>query len=96
MGAHGDEERDKTSASYATQVKHLQEDEDALLDSRQETLMNKEPILTKQLRTIVKQAQDTVDYDQEKFVNDIRANLVQRRQILGELQGCLQTLTDMR
>ncbi|CAF2737898.1 unnamed protein product [Rotaria sp. Silwood2] len=40
-------------------------------------LINKKPILTKQLRKIVKQAQITVDYNQEKFVNDMRENLRQ-------------------
>ena len=53
---NSDDEQDEASASYAAQVEHLQEYEEALFDSYQE-------ILTKQLRTIVKQAQDTVDYD---------------------------------
>jgi len=89
-----DDEQDEESASYAAQIEHLQEYEDALFDSCQEILINKEPILTKQLHTIVKQAQDTVDYDQEKFVNDMRANLVQRQQILDELQRRLQAFAD--
>jgi hypothetical protein len=76
---YDDEEQDEASASYAEQVEHLQEYEDALFDSCQEILINKEPVLTKQLRAIVKQAQDTVDYDQEKFVNDMRANLAERQ-----------------
>jgi transcriptional regulator NrdR family protein len=46
------------------------------------------------LRTIVKQAQDTVDYDQEKFVNDMRANLLERQQALDELQTRLQAFAD--
>ncbi|CAF0901068.1 unnamed protein product [Adineta steineri] len=89
-----DDEQDEALASYAAQVEHLQEYEEALFDSCQEILANKEPILTRQLRTIVKQAQDTVDYDQEKFVNDMRANLLQRQQILNELQTRLQAFAD--
>jgi hypothetical protein len=89
-----DEEQDEASASYAAQVEHLQEYEDALFDCCQDILIHKEPILTKQLRDIVKQAQDTVDYDQEKFVNDMKANLIQRQQILDELQRRLQTFAD--
>ncbi|CAF1403526.1 unnamed protein product, partial [Adineta steineri] len=89
-----DDEQDEALASYAAQVEHLQEYEEALFDSCQEILANKEPILTRQLRTIVKQAQDTVDYDQEKFVNDMRANLLQRQQILDELQTRLQAFAD--
>ncbi|CAF2598049.1 unnamed protein product [Rotaria sp. Silwood2] len=89
-----DDEQDEALASYAAQVEHLQEYEEALFDSCQDVLTNKEPILTKQLRAIVKQAQDTVDYDQEKFVNDMRANLLQRQQILNELQTRLQAFAD--
>ncbi|CAF1072579.1 unnamed protein product [Rotaria sp. Silwood1] len=91
---YDDDEQDEALASYAAQVEHLQEYEEALFDSCQDILTNKEPILTKQLRTIVKQAQDTVDYDQEKFVNDIRTNLLQRQQILNELQTRLQSFAD--
>jgi hypothetical protein len=43
---------------------------------------------------MVKQAQDTVDYDQEKFVNDMRANLNQRQQLLDQLQTRLQAFAD--
>ncbi|CAF1586313.1 unnamed protein product [Rotaria magnacalcarata] len=89
-----DNEQDEALASYAAQVEHLQEYEEALFDCCQDVLTNKEAILTKQLRAIVKQAQDTVDYDQEKFVNDIRANLFQRQQILTELQTRLQAFAD--
>ncbi len=91
---YDDEEQDEASASYAAQVEHLQEYEDALFDCCQEILINKEPILTKQLRAIVKQAQDTVDYNQEKFVNDMKANLLERQQILNELQTRLQAFGD--
>ena len=91
---YDDEEQDEASASYAAQVEHLQEYEDALFDSCQDVLMNKEPILTKQLRAIVKQAQETVDYDQEKFVNQMRENLLQRQQALTELQTRLQVFAD--
>ncbi len=91
---YDDDEQDEALASYAAQVEHLQEYEEALFDRCQEILTNKEPILTRQLRTIVKQAQDTVDYDQEKFVNDVRANLLQRQQILDELQTRLQAFAD--
>ena len=56
-------------------MEHLQEYEEALFDVCQDILGNKEPVLTKQLRHIVKQAQDTVDYDQEKFVNDLQTRL---------------------
>ena len=89
-----DDEQDEAIASYAAQVEHLQEYEDALFDCCQDILANKEPILTKQLRGIVKQAQDTVDYDQEKFVNDMRTNLLQRQQVLDELQTRLQAFAD--
>jgi len=89
-----DEEQDEAVASYAAQVEHLQEYEDALFDCCQDILANKEPILTKQLRTIVKHAQETVDYDQEKFVNDLRANLIDRQQTLNELQTRLQAFAD--
>jgi CRISPR/Cas system endoribonuclease Cas6 (RAMP superfamily) len=89
-----DDEQDEASASYAAQVEHLQEYEEALFDSCQDILINKEPIVTKQLRAIVKQAQDTVDYDQEKFVNDLRANLVERQEMLNELQTRLQAFAD--
>lgn len=89
-----DEEQDEAVASYAAQVEHLQEYEDALFDCCQDILANKESILTKQLRTIVKQAQETVDYDQEKFVNDLRANLIERQQVLDELQTRLQAFAD--
>jgi len=91
---YDDDEQDEALASYAAQVEHLQEYEEALFDTCQEILTNKEPILTRQLRTIVKQAQDTVDYDQEKFVNDMRANLLQRQQLLDELQTRLQAFAD--
>ncbi|CAF0973884.1 unnamed protein product [Rotaria sordida] len=91
---YDDDEQDEALASYAVQVEHLQEYEEVLFDSCQDVLTNKEPILTKQLRAIVKQAQDTVDYDQEKFVNDMRANLLQRQQILNELQTRLQAFAD--
>ncbi len=91
---YDDEEQDEALASYAAQVEHLQEYEEALFDTCQEILTNKEPILTRQLRTIVKQAQDTVDYDQEKFVNDMKANILQRQQILNELQTRLQAFAD--
>ncbi len=91
---YDDEEQDEASASYAAQVEHLQEYEEALFDSCQEILINKEPVLTKQLRAIVKQAQDTVDYDQEKFVNDMKANLAERQQMLDELQRRLQAFAD--
>ncbi|UJR07702.1 hypothetical protein I4U23_011987 [Adineta vaga] len=91
---YDDEEQDEASASYAAQVEHLQEYEDALFDSCQDILMNKEPLLTKQLRTIVKQAQETVDYDQEKFVNQMRENLLQRQQALNELETRLQVFAD--
>ena len=91
---YDDEEQDEASASYAAQVEHLQEYEDALFDSCQDILMNKEPVLTKQLRAIVKQAQETVDYDQEKFVNQMRENLLQRQQALNELQTRLQAFAD--
>ena len=89
-----DEEQDEASASYAAQVEHLQEYEDALFDSCQEILITKEPVLTKQLRAIVKQAQDTVDYDQEKFVNDMRTNLLERQQMLDELRRRLESFAD--
>jgi len=97
MGDHyddEDDEQDEALASYAAQVEHLQEYEEALFDACQDVLANKEPVLTKQLRHIVKQAQDTVDYDQEKFVNDLRANLLQRQQILNDLQTRLQAFAD--
>ena len=89
-----DDEQDETVASYAAQVEHLQEYEEALFDSCQDILENKEPVLTKQLRNVVKQAQDTVDYDQEKFVTDLRANLLQRQQVLDELQTRLQAFAE--
>ena len=89
-----DDEQDEAVASYAAQVEHLQEYEEALFDSCQDVLANKEPLLTKQLRGIVKQAQDTVDYDQEKFVNEMRANLLQRQNVLNDLQGRLQAFAD--
>ncbi|CAF3524728.1 unnamed protein product [Rotaria sp. Silwood1] len=89
-----DDEQDEALALYAAQVGHLQEFEDALFDCCQDILTNKESILTKQLRAIVKQAQDTVDYDQEKFVNDMRKNLLERQQILNELQTRLQAFAD--
>ena len=89
-----DDEQDEAVASYAAQVEHLQEYEEALFDSCQDILGNKEPVLTKQLRNLVKQAQDTVDYDQEKFVTDLRANLHQRQQVLDELQTRLQAFAD--
>ncbi|CAF1399900.1 unnamed protein product [Adineta steineri] len=79
-----DDEQDKALASYAAQVEHLQDYEDILA--------NKEPILTKQLHTIIGQAQDTTDYDQEKFVNDVRTNLLQHQQMLNDLQTHLQQL----
>jgi hypothetical protein len=91
---YDDDEQDEASASYAAQIEHLQEYEEALFDCCQDILINKEPILTKQLRAIVKQAQDTVDYDQEKFVNDMKANLIQRQQILNELQTRLEAFAD--
>jgi hypothetical protein len=91
---YDDDEQDEALASYAAQVEHLQEYEEALFDTCQEILANKEPILTRQLRAIVKQAQDTVDYDQEKFVNDMRANLLQRQQLLDDLQTRLQAFAD--
>ena len=91
---YDDDDQDEALASYAAQVEHLQEYEEALFDTCQEILTNKEPILTRQLRTIVKQAQDTVDYDQEKFVNDMRANLLQRQQLLDDLQTRLQAFAD--
>lgn len=91
---YDDEEQDEASTSYAAQVEDLQEHEDALFDSCQEILMGKEPILAKQLRTIVQQAQHTVDYDQEKFVHDMRANLLERQQVLDELQSRLQAFAD--
>lgn len=75
-------------------MENVQEYEEALFDACQEILTNKEPILTRQLRSIVKQAQDTVDYDQEKFVNEMRANLVQRQEFLDELQRRLQAFAD--
>jgi hypothetical protein len=37
---------------------------------------------------------NTVDYDQEKFVNDMRENLLQRQEILNELQRCLQAFAN--
>ncbi|CAF2509702.1 unnamed protein product [Rotaria sp. Silwood2] len=86
--------QDEASASYAAQVEYLQEYEDALSDSCQDILTNKEPIITKQLRAIVKQPQNTVDYDQKKIVNDIRENLLQHQQLLNELQTCLQAFAD--
>ena len=89
-----DDQQDEAITSYAAQVEHLQEYEDALFDCCQDILANKEPILTKQLRGIVKQAQDTVDYDQEKFVNDMKTNLIQRQQMLDELQRRLQAFDD--
>ncbi|CAF1124110.1 unnamed protein product [Rotaria magnacalcarata] len=73
---------------------HHHHHHDGSASSAENILTNKEPILTKQLRAIVKQAQDTVDYDQEKFVNDIRTNLFQRQQILNELQTRLQAFAD--
>ncbi|CAF3287970.1 unnamed protein product [Rotaria socialis] len=95
LNAYDDnDEQDEALASYAAQVEHLQEYEEALFDACQEILTNKEPILTRELRTVVKQAQDTVDYDQEKFVNDMRANLLQRQQLLDELQTRLQAFAD--
>jgi uncharacterized coiled-coil protein SlyX len=89
-----DDEQNEALASYAAQVEHVQEYEEALFDACQEILTNKEPILTRQLRSIVKQAQDTVDYDQEKFVNDMRTNLLERQQVLDELQSRLQAFSD--
>ena len=89
-----DDEQDEAVASYAAQVEHLQEYEEALFDSCQDVLANKEPLLTRQLRGIVKQAQDAVDYDQEKFVNEMRANLLQRQNVLNDLQGRLQAFAD--
>jgi hypothetical protein len=89
-----DDEQDEASASYAAQVEHLQEYEDALFDSCQEILINKEPVLTKQLRAIVKQAQDAFDYDQEKFVNDMRPNLLERQQMLDELRRRLESFAE--
>ncbi|CAF1505154.1 unnamed protein product, partial [Adineta steineri] len=53
-GLPADDEQDEAVASYAAQVEHLQDYEDILA--------NKEPILTKQLHTIIGQAQDTTDY----------------------------------
>jgi len=94
QGDYDDDEQDEALASYAAQVEHLQEYEEALFDVCQEVLTNKEPILTRQLRAIVKQAQDTVDYDQEKFVNDMRTNLNQRQELLNELQTRLQAFAD--
>lgn len=91
---YDDDEQDETLASYAAQVEHLQEYEEVFFDTCQEISSNKEPILTGQLLSIVKQAQDTVDCDQEKFVNDMRANLVQRQQLLDELQSRLQAFAD--
>ncbi|CAF1531257.1 unnamed protein product [Adineta steineri] len=79
-----DDEQDEVLASYAAQVEHLQDYEDILA--------NKQPILTKHLHTIIGQAQDTTDYDQEKFVNDMCANLLQHQQILNDLQTHLQQL----
>ncbi|CAF0891311.1 unnamed protein product [Adineta steineri] len=75
---------DRFTPLYAAQVEHLQEYEDILV--------NKELILTKQLHTIIKQAQDTTDYDQEKFVNDVRTNLLHHQQILNDSQTHLQQL----
>ncbi len=57
-------------------------------------MINKEPVLTKQLRVTVKQAQDTVDYDQEKFVNVMRTNLLERQQMLDELGRRLEAFAD--
>ena len=87
---NNNDEEDEALTSYAEQIEHLQEYEEALFDYCEDILANKEPILTKQLRTIVKQAQDTVDYNQEKFVNDLRTNLQQRQEILSELQTRLE------
>ena len=42
-----DDEQDEASASYAAQVEHLQEYEEALFDSCQDILINKEPIVHK-------------------------------------------------
>ncbi|CAF1358270.1 unnamed protein product, partial [Adineta ricciae] len=89
-----EDEQNEALASYAAQVEHLQEYEEALFDTCQDVLTNKEPILTRQLRGIVKRAQDTVDYDQEKFVNELRANLLERQQVLDELQARLQAFSD--
>ncbi|UJR38447.1 hypothetical protein I4U23_031115 [Adineta vaga] len=93
-GDDDDEEQNEALASYAAQVEHLQEYEEALFDTCQDVLTNKEPVLTRQLHGIVKRAQDTVDYDQEKFVNDLRANLLERQQVLDELQTRLQAFSD--
>ena len=92
--AEEEEEDNEAMMSYAEQIEHLQEYEESLFDTCQDFLTNKEPMFTQQLRSIVKQAQDTVDYDQEKFVNDMRANLLQRQQMLDELQQRLQSFAD--
>ena len=84
---YDDDEQDEALACYAVQVEHLHEYEAALSDSSQDILGNKEPVvLTKQLRRIVKQAQDTVDYDQDEFVTDLRANLHQQEEQVAAAQ----------
>lgn len=89
-----DDEPDEALASYVAQMEHLQEYEEALFDTCQELLTNREPTVTRQLRTLVHQAQDTVDYDQEQFVNDMRANLLERQRMLDELHTRLQLFAD--
>ena len=89
-----DDEPDEALASYVAQMEHLQEYEEALFDTCQEILTSREPTVTRQLRTLVHQAQDTVDYDQEKFVHEMRANLLERQQMLDDLQTRLQLFAD--
>ena len=89
-----DDEPDEALASYVAQMEHLQEYEEALFDTCQEILTSKEPIVTRQLRTLVHHAQDTVDYDQEKFVHAMRANLLERQQMLDDLQTRLHLFAD--
>lgn len=89
-----EEEDNEAMMSYAEQIEHLQAYEESLFDTCQDFLTNQEPFLTQQLRSIVKHAQETVDYDQEKFVNDMRSNLLQRQHMLDELQQRLQSFAD--
>ncbi|UJR38446.1 hypothetical protein I4U23_031114 [Adineta vaga] len=94
MNSNEDDEIKSNRLSTKVLPHDEQKYEEALFDTCEDVLTNKEPILTRHLHGIIKRAQDTVDYDQEKFINDLRANLLERQQVLDDLQTRLQAFSD--
>ena len=105
--AHADVENTMNTLRYADRVKELQsegptdslpddeeeveEEEESLLDICEDLLLNKDPLFTDQLRSLIEQSTMN-DGDTEIFTHQIREHLRQRQLALNEVQQRLQAL----